>query len=400
MQIDRTAVSVSEFMEYVSLKISSDPFLRDVRVTGEISGYKLHTASGHRYFTLKDEGAAVNCAFFRQNAYSLDFPLADGMRVTVTARAGIFTKTGAFQLYVQSVKKEGEGELYLRFEKLKKRLEAEGLFNPARKREIPFLPKIIGVATSASGAALRDIIRVARRRNPNVGILISPCAVQGKGSEMEIAGAIKRLNDSGECDVILVGRGGGSIEDLWCFNEEVVARAIYSSGVPVISCVGHETDFTIADFVADVRAATPSMAAEIAVPVAAELYSTVETLYTRLSNSLLMSQALRRARLDRLLSSPYIKNPIEAITSRKTEALGNLASRLKNTEKAFLDTKRATLSELRRSLNAVNPASVLSRGYAAVKKGDVYIDRAGKLKKGDNVRIIMSDGSKSAEIND
>ncbi|MBR6890193.1 MAG: exodeoxyribonuclease VII large subunit, partial [Clostridia bacterium] len=246
------ALSVSELNEYARRLMAGDPLLRSVEVTGEISGYK-HHYSGHRYFSLKDESARVQCVMFRQQAMGLDFQPTDGMRVTVRASASVFVRDGSFQLYVSSMRQAGQGDLYIRFEKLKRKLMAEGLFDPARKREIPAFPRVIGVATSQTGAALRDIIHVARRRDPNIGIVVSPCAVQGAGAAREIVRAIERLNRQGECDVMLVGRGGGSIEDLWAFNEEIVARAIAGSRIPVISCVGHETDFTIADFAADLR---------------------------------------------------------------------------------------------------------------------------------------------------
>ena len=264
------AMSVSELNEYARRLLASDPLLRNLEVSGEISGYK-HHYSGHRYFTLKDSGARVQCVMFRQDGMSLDFEPCDGMKVTVKASASIFVRDGSYQLYVNSMQKSGLGDLYARFEELKSKLMAEGLFDAARKREIPLLPKKIGLVTSETGAAVRDMIRVARRRNPNIGILIAPCAVQGAAAVPEIVRSIRRLNENGECDVLLVGRGGGSIEDLWAFNEEAVARAIASSRIPVISCVGHEIDFTIADFVADLRAPTPSAAAEMAVPVYSEI---------------------------------------------------------------------------------------------------------------------------------
>ena len=247
MQYQVSALSVSELNEYARRLLAGDPLLRNLEVTGEISGYKRHY-SGHRYFSLKDETARVQCVMFRQNAMGLDFEPADGMRVTVRASASIFARDGAFQLYINSMRQSGQGDLFARFEKLKQKLQAEGLFDPARKRDVPAMPRVIGVATSETGAALRDIIHVARRRNPNVGIIVAPCAVQGEGAAAEIVRAIERLNANGESDVLLVGRGGGSIEDLWAFNEEIVARAIAASRIPVISCVGHEIDFTISDF--------------------------------------------------------------------------------------------------------------------------------------------------------
>ena len=308
MLIEPEVLSVSELNEYARRLLAGDPLLRNVEVTGEISGYK-HHYSGHRYFSLKDDAARIQCVMFRQNAVALDFLPTDGMRVVIRGAASNFARDGSFQLYVNSMRKAGQGDLFARFEALKKKLLAEGLFDPARKREIPAMPRVIGVATSESGAAVRDIIKVARRRNPNVGILIAPCAVQGEAAAEEIARAIERLNRNGEADVLLVGRGGGSIEDLWAFNEERVARAIAASRIPVISCVGHEIDFTIADFVADMRAPTPSAAAEMAVPVLAELRQSLEAVLGRLGTALASAQMLRRLRLEKACGSTLFRNP-------------------------------------------------------------------------------------------
>ncbi len=393
----RLPISVSELNEYVRVMLSSDPLLRSVEVTGEISGYKQHI-SGHRYFSLKDDSARVQCVMFRQNAIGLDFRPQDGMRVTVRASASLFVRDGSYQLYVSEMRREGEGELFVRFEALKRKLMAEGLFDPARKREIPFNPRVIGVATSKTGAAVRDIIRVARRRNPDVGIVIAPCAVQGAGAADEIVRAIRRLNEHGEAEVLLVGRGGGSMEDLWPFNEEKVARAIAASRIPIISCVGHEIDFTIADFVADVRAATPSMAAELAVPVKEELIATVAALENRLSRSLMAGQQLRRARLEKLLTTRVMRNPCDALIAPLEERLDRLYAAAQAAMEKRLEKCDAELSELTRTLRAVSPENVLERGYAAIRKNGKYAGRASALKPGDNVDIIMVDGARRARI--
>ena len=377
--------------------LSGDPLLRNVEVTGEISGYKQHI-SGHRYFTLKDAGARVQCVMFRQNAMGLDFRPQDGMRVTVNASASLFVRDGSYQLYVNEMRREGAGDLYMRFEALKRKLGAEGLFDAERKRPIPENPRIIGVATSKTGAAVRDIIRVARRRDPEIGIVIAPCAVQGENAADEIVRAIRRLNENGEADVLLVGRGGGSIEDLWPFNEEKVARAIAASRIPVISCVGHEIDFTIADFVADMRAATPSMAAEIAVPVREEKVAALEMLEMRLSRSLTNGQRLRRANLEKILASAAFKDPYAAFIAPREEQLDKLYDAAVNAMERRLEKSNAALSELTRTLNAVSPQSVLERGYAAVRKGRKYAVSAQMLGKDDDVEIIMADGSRHARI--
>ncbi|MGI6239575.1 MAG: exodeoxyribonuclease VII large subunit, partial [Christensenellales bacterium] len=358
MMLERLPISVSELNEYVRLQLAGDPMLRGVEVTGELSGYKRHI-SGHRYFSLKDEGARVQCVMFRQQAFGLDFEPEDGMRVTVRANASLFVRDGSYQLYVDTMRQDGAGALFLRFEALKRKLLAEGLFDPARKREIPYYPRVIGVATSKTGAAIRDIIRVAKRRNPGVGIVVAPCAVQGAAAADEIVSAIRRLNEHGEAEVLLVGRGGGSMEDLWPFNEERVARAIADSAIPVISCVGHEVDVTIADFVADVRAATPSMAAELAVPVRADLLQSQAELTARLVRALSTGQALRRARLDALTASVALADPKNALIKPRLDALMRLSERAQASVRSTSMLRGAKLTELARTLHAVSPRAVL-----------------------------------------
>ena len=258
-------LSVTQLNEYVSTLIRNDMLLGSVSIRGEISGFKRHS-SGHIYFSMKDESSVVRCVMFRQNAMSLDRSIGDGMQVTASGYASLYTRDGQFQFYVKSIEREGEGELYRRFAMLKTRLEAQGLFAKEHKKPIPMLPKCLGVVTSATGAAIQDIINITRRRYPAMDILLSPASVQGAGAAKEIADAIRLLDGSGKADVIIVGRGGGSIEELWAFNEEIVAKAIYACKTPIVSAVGHETDFTIADFAADLRAPTPSAAAELCVP--------------------------------------------------------------------------------------------------------------------------------------
>lgn len=393
----RSPISVSELNEYVRVKLAGDALLRAVDVTGEVSGYKQHV-SGHRYFSLKDAGARVSCVMFRQQAYALDFRPEDGMRVTVRASASLFVRDGSYQLYVESMKREGAGDLFLRFEALKRKLLAEGLFDPARKREIPLNPKVIGIATSKTGAAIRDMIRVAKRRNPGVGIVVAPCAVQGEAAADEIVAAIEKLNAHGEAQALLVGRGGGSMEDLWPFNEEKVARAIAASRIPVISCVGHETDFTIADFVADVRAATPSMAAELAVPVHAELSAAARALTARLIRALKAGQALRKSRLRGLIQARALTSTSEALIAPRAQRLGDLSGRLKGAAAGTARLQEAKLAELLRTLRAVGPERVLARGYAAIRKGNQYMTRADQLMPGDQIDIVMTDGVRAARM--
>lgn len=396
MMENRLPITVSELNEYVRVSLAGDPLLRCIRVTGEISGYKQHI-SGHRYFSLKDERARIQCVMFRQNAQSLLFQPRDGMRVTITGAVSLFVRDGAYQLYAETMEQQGAGNLFQQFEALKRKLMAEGLFDPARKRELPFRPTVIGVATSKTGAAVRDIIRVAKRRDPGVGIVVAPCSVQGERAADEIVKSIRLLNRQGQSQVLLVGRGGGSMEDLWPFNEEKVARAIAESRIPVISCVGHETDFTIADFVADVRAATPSMAAEMAVPVRAELENARQALTRRLLRSLESGQRLRRLRLEKCMASAALSDPAR-LTAGPREKTALSEKRLREAMAKRLSTESARLSELNRTLRAVSPQAVLDRGYAAVKKGGRYVSRAEQLRSRDQIELILSDGVRRAQV--
>ena len=396
MMENRLPITVSELNEYVRVSLAGDPLLRCIRVTGEISGYKQHI-SGHRYFSLKDEKARIQCVMFRQNAQSLLFQPRDGMRVTITGAVSLFVRDGAYQLYAETMEQQGAGNLFQQFEALKRKLMAEGLFDPARKRELPFRPTVIGVATSKTGAAVRDIIRVAKRRDPGVGIVVAPCSVQGERAADEIVKSIRLLNRQGQSQVLLVGRGGGSMEDLWPFNEEKVARSIAESRIPVISCVGHETDFTIADFVADVRAATPSMAAEMAVPVRADLEKSCQALTRRLLRSLESGQRLRRLRLEKCVASAALSDPARLTAASRGKA--ELAEkRLREAMAKRLSTESARLSELNRTLRAVSPQAVLDRGYAAVKKGGCYVSRAEQLRSRDQIELILSDGVRRAQV--
>ena len=391
------ALSVSELNEYARKLLAGDPLLRSLEVSGEISGYK-HHYSGHRYFSLKDEKARVQCVMFRQHALGLDFQPADGMRVTVRASASIYPQNGSFQLYVTAMRKAGQGELYIRFEKLKQKLMAEGLFDPARKREIPTLPKVIGVVTSRTGAAIRDIIHVARRRNPNVGIVVSPCLVQGPGAAADIVRAMDRLNRAKACDVMLVGRGGGSIEDLWAFNEEVVARAIAASPIPVVSCVGHEVDFTISDFVADLRAPTPSAAAELTVPRLDLLKADMDGMVARLAGALRSGQRVRRLALERLTASTVLTSPGRTLIEPRLNQLEAIERRLCKVMPARLERCRHRLDALSASLRALDPASVMDRGYAVVRQEGHIVPRATLTNGGLPLRVCFSDGELLADI--
>lgn len=397
MILGERALSVSELNEYVRRLLAGDVLLRGVEVTGEISGYK-HHISGHRYFSLKDAGARVQCVMFRQNCMGLDFQPKDGMRVRVRASASLFPRDGSFQLYVSGMTKCGVGDLYLQFEALKEKLAKEGLFDPAIKRQLPLNPAYIGIATSLTGAAIRDMLRIARRRNPNIDIIVAPCSVQGSGAAEEIVDAIGRLNDDGRADVILAGRGGGSIEDLWAFNEEIVARAIAASNIPVISCVGHETDFTIADFVADVRAATPSMAAELAVPVIADMKKALHVSMRRVASALMQGNKLRRSEFRRLCASALFANPKEILIDARRDQLVKLEDRYISAQCDLIKDRRIRLEKASIRLSALNPKSVLERGYACITDGDHVLTSAKEAQSGMQIGIRFSDGAVSARI--
>ena len=394
---ETVALSVSELNEYARRLLAGDPLLRNLEVTGEISGYK-HHYSGHRYFSLKDENARVQCVMFRQNAIGLDFQPADGMKVTVKGSASIFVRDGGYQLYVSAMRKAGQGELFARFEALKKKLSAEGLFDPARKREIPVMPRVIGVATSQTGAAIRDIIQVARRRNPNVGIVLAPCAVQGPTAAGEIVRAIERLNRLGECDVLLVGRGGGAIEELWAFNEEPVARAIAASRTPVISCVGHEIDFTIADFVADMRAPTPSAAAELAVPMLDELRQGIDAQFERIRRAMENGQRIRRMRLEKACAASVFSRPADSLIAPRRRALDELSRRANRALPLAMDRARTRFRHAEASLRALDPVAVLERGYAIVEGAEGIVDSVSRASVGERLSIRLKDGRLGAHI--
>ena len=390
-------LSVSQLNEYVRRLLAGDPMLRSLRVQGEISGFKRYT-SGHLYFTLKDEEACVSCVMFRSAAEALDFRPQDGQRVTIRGSASLYPQRGQFQLYVETMQREGVGELYMRFEALKRRLTAEGLFDQAIKKEIPAYPRVIGVATSRTGAVLRDIVRVARRRDPNISILLAPTSVQGAGAADEIVHALEQLNRQGEADVILCGRGGGSIEDLWPFNEEIVARAIRASKIPVISCVGHETDFTIADFAADLRAPTPSAAAELAVPEAAALRAAIDGLLEGGAAAIERRLTLERAHLARLNASAALNMPSRLLIERRETALERLTGRMTRAAQAMPQTKQARLDGLMRALNAVNPNAVLERGYAVVRQNGQAVTDASALDVGDLIDVTLKNGTLGARV--
>ncbi|MGI6327196.1 MAG: exodeoxyribonuclease VII large subunit [Saccharofermentanales bacterium] len=391
-------ISVAQLNRYVATLLERDGNLNPVLVRGEISGFKSY-ASGHLYFTLKDDEAAVSCVMFKGYAGRLQFRPADGLKVIVTAKASIYDRDGRFQLYVQSMSADGVGDLYLAFEQLKSKLETEGLFDPEHKKQLPLLPRLIGVVTSPSGAVIRDILQVLTRRFPNFRLQLIPVAVQGEGAAAAIAAAIDRFNELGQADVLIVGRGGGSLEDLWAFNEEIVARAVYRSKIPVISAVGHETDFTICDFVADVRASTPSVAAELAVPVKSEQENLILQAQIRLRQALSRRLERQRLRLDHLLVNRVLRRPLE-ITDRRRLDVDRLVQRLVTVTQTNVRQAERRFSILAGKLDALSPLKVLARGYGVVTRAadnSVLLSTA-LVKPGENIEVWLRDGIINCDV--
>lgn len=383
-------VSVTQLTQYIKLLLERDEVLAQTCVRGELSNYKMHS-SGHHYFTLKDEGAVISCVMFRSDAARLRFRPENGMKVILTGRVGLFPKSGQYQVYVSTMQPDGVGDLAVAFEQLKRRLQAEGYFDPEYKRALPQYPGTVALVTSPTGAAVRDMIRILGRRWPQAKVLVCPVKVQGEEAAEEIAAMLDYVDSHELADVIITGRGGGSIEDLWAFNEESVARAIFRCHTPVISAVGHEPDFTISDFVADVRAATPSNAAELAVPEQEEL----QNLLHQLSGRLIRAQERRldslALRLRRLSESPVMRSPLSAL-QQKELLLELLRQRWEHAGNAFLEKNAARFAETAARLDALSPLKVLSRGYSMTKKDDAVVKSVEQLEKGDQITVCLSDG--------
>ena len=397
MQQPEMIFSVSELNEYVAALLSADPNLRSVRVRGEISGFKRHS-SGHLYFSLKDANAVVQCVMFRQYAQRMSFRPEDGQQVTVSGAASIYTRDGKFQVYVQEMENTGKGDLYARFMKMKEDLEREGLFDESHKKPVPYLPGCVGVVTSGTGAARQDILQIIGRRFPTMNLLLCPVRVQGDGAAQEIAGAIYEMNRLQAADVLIVGRGGGSIEDLWAFNEPEVARAIYDSRIPVISAVGHETDFTIADFTADMRAPTPSAAAELAVPELDKIRLLLGRDRERLDGILEKDLSRRRDKLSLLFRSPGFMQAEMRLSEERTR-LETAAERMLRGMSEKSVSERHRLERMRDRLEALSVQSVLDRGFTMIRGQDGRpVKSIEELESGDAVEIRFRDGTADAEI--
>ena len=391
-------ISVSELNNYIKEKVGNDEFLNNVYIKGEISNFK-HHYTGHMYFTLKDENSLIKCIMFKTYTANLNFIPKDGTKVFVLGTVSVFERDGIYQIYCKAMQEDGIGDLYAKYERLKAKLEDEGLFDKKYKKEIPFMPKVIGVLTSQTGSVIRDIINVSTRRNPNVYLRLLPVPVQGEGAAIKIADAIRLMNDKKLADVIILARGGGSIEDLWPFNEEVVARAIFESQLPVISAIGHETDFTIADFVADLRAPTPSAAAELAVPNVIELKEKLDKYNDRFGIALTKRVQLMRLSYEKVMNSKVFKDPLLRIHDEYIELDKAIKAIYDKTAEKY---KQANFKfkNLIAKLDTLSPLKTLLRGYIIAQKEGKAVRRAKDLLIKDEINLKFIDGEAKAIIED
>ena len=397
--MQQQVLTITALNEYIRGKMDSDALLNAVAVKGEISNYKLYP-SGHHYFTLKDENSALKCVMFKGNALRLRFRPENGMKIIAMGKVSVFPRDGAYQLYCTAMAMDGVGDLYAAFEQLKKKLQAQGLFDPAHKKPIPKFPGTIGIITSSAGAAVHDMLRILNKRYPLAKVRLLPVRVQGVEAPGEIAAAIRYANYHNLADLLIVGRGGGSIEDLWAFNEEVVAHAIYESRIPVISAVGHEPDVTISDFVADLRAATPSNAAELAVPDRDALSQTLDAMSNAMANALNRQIKAKRQHLDVLSQSPALKSPTGYL-EQKQRQLELIKNRLIAAENQNIARNTQRYIALTAKLDAMSPLKVLTRGYSMAQndRGEV-VRSVSQVELGERIGISFSDGKVYATVMD
>ena len=393
----QNVLSITQLNEYIRGKMDADPLLTQVAVRGEISNYKLYP-SGHHYFTLKDEASALRCVMFKGNATRLRFRPENGMKIIAMGKVSVFPRDGAYQLYCTAMAMDGVGDLYAAFDQLKKKLAAQGLFDPSHKKDIPKYPGTIGIITSSAGAAVHDMLRILNKRYPLSRVRLLPVRVQGAEAPGEIAAAIRYANYHKLADLLIVGRGGGSIEDLWAFNDERVAYAIYESDIPVISAVGHEPDVTISDYVADLRAATPSNAAELAVPDQDALRQNLDTMSSSMVNALDRQLKAASQHLSLLSRSPALQSPTGYLDQRRN-SLELLKSRLLSAQNAALTRKEQRYIAMVSKLDAMSPLKVLTRGYsmAQTEIGEV-LRSVRQVELGERIRISLADGSLSATV--
>ena len=395
--MEQKIFDVSEVNDYIKTIMDGDGLLSGLTIRGEISNYKVYP-SGHHYFSLKDAGGAIRCVMFRGSAAALRFRPENGMKVLASGRISVFPRDGAYQLYCQRLTPEGVGDLYVAFEQLKKKLQAEGLFDPAHKKPLPPFPQRIAIVTSAAGAAIHDMLRILGKRYPLAKVILLPVRVQGVEAPAEIAGAIRYVNRFQLADLIITGRGGGSMEDLWAFNDERVARMIYLSQIPVISAVGHEPDVTISDFVADLRAATPSNAAELAVPEQGELRERIAALRLRLAQAEARRLKLIRQQVEKLQSARVLQNPKNYLEDRRL-LLDFQQNKLTAAMRQLVLKKQQDFVARRTALEAMSPLKVLSRGYAMTRDsaGRVVTDAAA-LKPGEIITVTLRNGEVDAAV--
>ena len=390
-------LSITQINEYIQGKMNADPMLTQVAVRGEISNYKCYP-SGHHYFTLKDEASSLKCVMFKGNAMGLRFRPANGMKVIALGRISVYPRDGSYQLYCTAMSVDGVGDLYAAFEQLKAKLASKGLFDPEKKKKLPKYPGTIGVVTSSAGAAVHDILRILRKRYPLAQVKLLPVRVQGAEAPDEIAGAIRYANAHRLADLLIVGRGGGSLEDLWAFNDERVAYAIYESEIPIISAVGHEPDVTIADYVADLRAATPSNGAELAVPDQEALLQNLDALNGAMAAALSRQLKLAAQRLDALAASPALRGPT-AYLERKEKDLRLLKNRMISAQERMISASNARFVSCVAKLDAMSPLKVLSRGYAMAQTGNGELLRSiHQVNPGDSILVNISDGTITASV--
>lgn len=396
---DMTTLTVKQLNLFVKSLIEGDVRLNNVLVMGEISNFKNHYQSGHFYFTLKDNDAQIRCVMFRAYASRIPFVVNDGLKVVLRGRVSLYEKDGQYQFYAEEMHEQGIGDISLQFQQIKEKLEKEGLFAEENKRPIPKFPNRIAVITSDTGAAVQDILNITARRYPLCEIMLCPVAVQGENAVPTMIDALNRVYSLGNCDTIIIGRGGGSIEDLWAFNSETLARKIYESPIPVISAVGHETDFTICDFVADLRAPTPSAAAELAVPDTAELISKIEKRKALLKNQLLAKYNFYKAKYDGLVLKSVIAKPFD-ITESRNELLDKLNERTIVAFDTLLYREKIRYSNLISKLDALSPLKVLSRGYSIAEKDGKTVKTTTQLAIGDKFKLKLSDGTLTCQTID
>ena len=390
------AISVTELNKYIKDKFEEDEMLNNILVKGEISNFK-HHYTGHMYFTLKDENSLIKCVMFKTYTPNLNFIPKDGMQVKVLGTVSVFERDGVYQIYCKAMQQDGIGDLYKIYTELKEKLSKEGLFDDKYKKPIPYMPKCIGVLTSNTGSVIRDIINVSARRNPNVYIKLFPVPVQGQGAAKKIAEAIKIMNENRLCDVIILARGGGSLEDLWPFNEEIVARAIFDSKIPIVSAVGHETDFTISDFVADLRAPTPSAAAELVIPNVKDILLKLKEYESRQKIALNRKIQIMKLRYEKCLNSKVFKEPLQKINERYMMLDIKVKQMESYINKKYINEKAKAI-KLIAKLDALSPLKTLARGYSIITLNGKTIKEAKYLKKDDEINIKLFDGQVNAKI--